>query len=273
MTLVMAFRITGEDSGDAIIVTADSRVSGGSTVFETEKITPIAFKDEERTIHYLALVTGSGDGAIVKQLTRIVEIELRKLCAEFWKNTPSFDEFEEAMNQVQYEFWKKLQAFREKAGLTPRFQLLICSVDISGVASMYLFDETGTYNPVHKTPGFACLGRGVDTGGLMIVKQFMPKKLTRTSALMLSAYAINMVSELDTSVGKFTGSSYHFGLKDGKPVISSFIQDKLDEPIERVVTRVSAMKKTWQLCDLFGESEVLIRLFDISKALSEAAKE
>lgn len=273
MTLIIAFRIKGVEDGDAVLITADSRVSGGSTVFETEKITAIGFKSEKGTkSHHLALVTGSGDGAIVKQLTRTVELELRELWSEHWKNPPSFEEFEEAMDQVQYVFWKKLQAFKENAGLTPRFQLLVCGVDNDGKASMYLFDENGVYNPVHKTPGFACLGRGVDTGGLMIVKQFRPAELTLKPALMLSAYAINMVSELDTSVGKFTGSSSYFGLEGGKPIIKLFKEDKLDISIERVATRVSAMKQTWRLCDLFGESEVLLRLYGISDELSEAAK-
>ncbi len=261
MTLILAFKCRESDGTDAILVTADSRVSGGRTMTETNKLIPILRTIESNGNKIetdLALVSGAGDGAIVMQLIRIVEKLILDYYDSAWGQTyPTFDQFEEAMQEVQYKFMQYLQSFEKMDAFKPFTTLLVCSLDSTGTASMYVFDHRGVYIPVHDTPGFACLGGGLDTGGSMILKQFWNKNLDSDSILKLSAYTMEMVSTIDPSVGSYEGSSYYYRLVEGTPVFGGPMEDYMTTTVENVAIRKSLLKMIWNLCDILGEETIL----------------
>jgi len=267
MTLILAFKCRESDGTDAILVTADSRVSGGRTMTETNKLIPIAkiVESNGNSIEIdLALVSGAGDGAIVMQLIRIVEKTILDYYDSTWGQTyPTFDQFEETMQEVQYKFMQYLQSFEKIGTLKPFANLLVCGLDSTGKASMYVFDHRGVYCPVHDTPGFACLGGGLDTGGSMILKQFWSKNLDSDSILKLSAYTMEMVSTIDPSVGSYEGSSYYYRLSEGKPVFGGPKEEYMTTTVESVATRKSVLKMIWILCDILGEETILTEVMTI----------
>ncbi|MBS7611993.1 hypothetical protein KEJ27_07325 [Candidatus Bathyarchaeota archaeon] len=68
---------------------------------------------------------------------------LRDLAIREWgKKAPSFEQFEEAVKQVESAFISRFRELHDQR-LDLSFSIVLTSVDQSGKASIYLFDERG----------------------------------------------------------------------------------------------------------------------------------
>jgi len=262
---------------EAILMTADSRVSGGRIISETSKITPIYYtfdEEGEEKVISLALASGAGDGAIIRQMIRKVEKILVHHLTTNWSLTcPTFEQFEDAMEEAQYTFWKLFNSFRTTGNIQPQVHLIVCGLDPSGKASMYEFDSRGVYFPIHNSPGYACLGSGLVTGGSLILRQFFNEFQVVETSLALSAYAMNVVSKVDSTVGPFDGCSYYFRIEKDIPVLGILNEDELFRTTKEISVRESALKQTWMLCDSFGDEIVLTNLEKLMDELSSKSTE
>ena len=55
-------------------------------------------------------------------------------------------------------------------GIEPDVRLLLASVSQDAKPLLYVFDDRGIAGPVHENPGYALLGKGVITGGLLLLR-------------------------------------------------------------------------------------------------------
>jgi hypothetical protein len=120
----------------------------------------------------LAVAGGAGEASLVKQGYRVCERILTDLAVKEWnQRTPSFEQFEDAVGHVESSFIQRFRELREH-GVEPSFNMVLASVDPSGKASIYLFDDRGLAEPVHDNPGFAVIGTGFVTGGNLLLRLF-----------------------------------------------------------------------------------------------------
>ena len=101
-----------------------------------------------------------------------------------------------------------------KMGIDPSFQLILGSVDLDGRASLYEFDGRGLAEPMHEDPGYAIIGSGMITGGILLLKLLGYN--SEIDLGLLTAFILDTVSEVDYSVGPFVGESYLMRLKRGR---------------------------------------------------------
>jgi len=174
----------------------------------------------------LAIAGGAGDVSVVKQSYRICERVLRDLAVKEWgKKTPSFDQFEKAVGQIESILISRFRKLREH-GLESNFSMVLASVDQNGKASMYLFDERGLAEPVHDNPGFAVIGTGFFTGGNLLLRLlgYTPEESHELDIGALSTFLIDVISEIDPAVGPFVGESYFMRVENGE-VSKALTQD------------------------------------------------
>lgn len=84
-----------------------------------------------------------------------------------------------------------------------------------------MLNGRGLAEPVHDNPGFAILGRGAITGGLLLLRLFGRSYegslvLDLDSAAVLTTFMIELVSEVDPSAGPFLGENYLMRIEEGK---------------------------------------------------------
>ncbi|MEM4447251.1 MAG: hypothetical protein QW328_07160 [Nitrososphaerota archaeon] len=115
-----------------------------------------------------------------------------------------------AVKQVELAFISRFRELRDQ-GLDLSFSMVLASVDQSGKASMYLFDDRGLAQPVHDNPGFAVIGTGFFTGGNLLLRLlgYEPEESYLLDIGALSTFIIDVVSEIDPVVGPFVGESYY----------------------------------------------------------------
>jgi len=148
------------------------------------------------------------------------------------------------------------------ADLEPSFQLVLGSVDIDGEASLYQFDSRGLAEPVHDDPGYAIIGSGLVTGGVLLLRLlgYHPD----VDLGMLTAFILDMVSEVDPSVGPFVGESYlmRVDAKEGERYIAlgPLKPEAVREYKDKISRRRELIRELWRLCDDVGEDEVEARL-------------
>jgi len=149
MTLLIALKWIHKGK-EGVVISSDSKVTVGPVSYETRKVYPILLTVDEKSVP-LAVAGGAGDASIIKQSYRICEKVLRDLAIKEWGNkTPSFDQFEEAVKQIESALIGRFRELRDQ-GLDLSFRMVLASVDHSGKASMYLFDSRGLAEPVHLT--------------------------------------------------------------------------------------------------------------------------
>ena len=120
---------------------------------------------------------------------------------------------------------------------------------------------------MHDNPGYAVIGSGFITGGLLLLRLLGFSELVASGSTelvdlgMLTAFIIDAVSEVDTSVGPFIGESWLMRLekKDDKKevVLGELKPEALREYKDRVEKRKEVLKRVWILCDYIGEDKVL----------------
>jgi len=263
LTLVLALKWV-HDGRERIVVSSDSRVTVGSVSYEARKVYPITLKVGDECVP-LAVAGGAGDFTLIKQSYRVCERILQDLAARKWENkTPSFEQFEEAAGQIESALIGRFRGIREQ-GIEPDFNMILASVDPNDRASIYQFDQRGLAEPVHDNPGFAVIGKGFFTGGNLLLRLlgYTPERSGEMDLGALSAFIIDVVSEIDPSVGLFIGESYLMRVAEGNVVLGPLKVEALKEYKGHVKQRKEIIKRIWRLFDQVGEQEILEKVREL----------
>lgn len=265
MTLIVALKCTGEN-GEGVLITSDSKATTyGGLSLKVQKIFPIVIYDAGKEID-LAIAAGAGYASMVRRAIRIAEKEFGYLAEKEWKKqSPTFDQFEEAVHLIEEKIVSMLSDWKKK-DVPISFSMILVGVSPDGKASIYIFDNTGLATPVHDSQGFASIGSGFVTGGSMILNMFWRPDLEASQAQMLTAYAIQNVSHIDPQVGPFDGASYYFRVMDNsKPIFGELKSEHLNKYLQRVQKREETIKKIWKLSDELGEDTTFKQVDKIKK--------
>lgn len=258
MTLVIALVW-----GRGVLVTADSRVSGGYVVHEERKIYPIYFVVDGRE-YDLAVVAGAGDAALVKQgfyLVRDVFREWFNGLSE--KRAPSDGEVTMLVGRIEKLLMSRYRDLRS-LGLEPDTDLLLATITAGGEPRLYVFDERGIAEPKHENPGYALLGRGEVTGGLLLLR-LLDYTGEDWDLGLLSSFIIDLVSEIDPTVSPFLGESIliRFDEESGKVVLGPLKIEAYKEYKEKVRKRKNLIKTLWKIAEEIGEDIIEQKLKEL----------
>lgn len=269
MTLIIALKWI-IDNKEAVVVSSDSRVTvGGLVSYEARKVHPVVLYVNGEEVP-LAIAAGAGDASLVKQGYRICESVLKKFAIEEWgRKTPSFEQFEEASKHIEHIFIHRFRELR-KQGLEIDFVMILASVDISGKASIYVFDKRGLAEPMHENPGFAIIGKGFFTGGNILLRLlgYSPEKSYMLDLGVLTTFIIDVVSEIDPTVGPFVGESYLMRVKNKKVALGPLKEEHIKEYKEKVKHRKDIISRIWKLLDIVGEQKILEKIEELEKETS-----
>jgi len=263
LTLILALKWVLEGK-EGVVVSSDSKVTVGPISYETRKVYPILLKVGEEYIP-LAIAGGAGDALLIKQGYRLCEKVLKDLATKEWgSRTPSFGQFEEAVSLIESALISRFRELREH-GLEPSFNMILASVDSSGKASIYLFDERGLAEPVHSNPGFAVIGTGFFTGGNLLLRLlgYAPEESYMLDIGALSTFIIDVVSEIDPAVGPFIGESYYMRVEDGKVVLGPLKEEAIREYKEKAKRRKELIRLLWRMFDIIGEQKILEKIKEL----------
>ena len=245
--------------GSGVLVSADSRASTGYVIHEEKKIYPIYVingKDE----YDLAILAGAGDAALVKQGFLIIEKEFHRWFSglQNQKRNPTQEEIEELVSHIEHMLTSRYSRLW-KIGLKTDVSLLLAAVTSEGSPVLYVFDERGIAEPRHNFPGYALLGRGEVTGGLMLFRLLnYTKEISESWDLgLLSSFIIDMVSEVDPTVSPFLGESYYIRYQNGKVVLGPLKNEALKEYKGKIELRKKIFNLIWTAAEKVGEIDIL----------------
>jgi len=247
--------------GRGVLVTADSRASTGIVFHEERKIQPIYFVHEGEE-YDLAVVGGSGDSALVKQGFTIIRSIFKQWFAEKGfkeKRNPFVEEVENIVSEIESRLLLRYRNLRS-VGVEPSVSLLLATVSQDGKPLLYVFDDRGLAEPMHDNPGYALLGKGVVTGGLLLLRllDYRPDESWDWDLGLLSAFIIDMVSEVDPSVSPFLGESIYIRYDDEKKrvVLGPLREESYKEYKDKIKRRRDIVKMLWSTLEVVGEDDV-----------------
>lgn len=249
-----------------VVVTADSRASGGYIMHEETKIYPI-YQGKGQSEIDLAVVGGSGNSALVKQGASLIEKEfLGWLRAAGKRRNPNDEELDEIVATLEARFMARYADLRNN-GISVDTELLLASLSSTGKPRLYVFDDHGIANPLHKVPGYALLGMGSVTGGQLLLRLLGYSPGYQGDLGLLSAFVLDAVSEIDPSVSPFLGDSLMIRFDENRQKVSMgpLTAVALKSYKANVSKRREMLMKLWQLADLVGEDEVFQKLESLFK--------
>ena len=253
MTLILAFKLTHGDA-EAVLVSSDSKATAAFGIaYEVKKIHPIRFKGNA-----VGIVSGAGDSALVKAGFKLADDILMRYAE---KEYPvSHDAFAKASEEVSSGLLTKFNQLRG-LNLEPDFRMILCGLDLSGKASIYAYDSRGLSEPVHDNPGYAIIGSGFVTGGVLLLKLlgYTPDVGLDDLALM-NTFMLDNVSDVDTAVGPFVGESYLMRIEHDKGARRIFLgalkNEALVEYKRKASSRRDLIRMVWRASDRLGEEKV-----------------
>lgn len=263
MTLLVALKWILEGK-EGVVMSSDSKVTVGPVSYETRKVYPILLTVDGESVP-LAIAGGAGDASLIKQSYRVCERILRDLAVKEWgKKTPNFEQFEDAVKQIESAFIGRFRELREQ-GLDLSFSMVLASVDQSGKASIYLFDERGLAQPVHDNPGFAVIGTGFLTGGNLLLRLlgYTPEESYMLNIGALSTFIIDVVSEIDPAVGSFVSESYYMRAGEKKVLLGPLTEKAIKEYKEKAKQRKELIRRIWRMLDTVGEQRILQKMVEL----------
>jgi len=251
MTLVIALKWPTSE-GDAVLMVSDTRATTSvGIIYEVRKIHAVISADGRN----LGIVGGAGDPALVKWGFEVADEVMKEYAGE--DGLISFDEVRQAVRKMEDIFMHRFHELRNR-GVDPSFQLVLGSVDLDEKASLYQFDSRGLAEPVHDDPGYAIIGSGTITGGILLLRLLGYRPDIDLG--MLTAFILDVVSEVDSSVGPFVGESYLMRVerKDDEKYIAlgPLKPEVLREYKEKISKRRELIRELWRLCDEIGEEEI-----------------
>lgn len=255
MTLVIALKWLMEES-EAVVVSSDSRAMYGPIAYEVRKIYPILLLRDGEQVP-LAVAGGAGEASFVKYGYLTAESILKERSAKVGYRPLTYDEFAKCAREIEAKLVSRFSSLRRE-GIEPSFAMVLASVSSQGKASIYLFDSRGLCQPVHDNPGFAIIGKGAATGGVLLTRLlgYSPERSGWLDLGLLSAFVIDVVSEIDPEVGPFVGESVFIRIEEGKVVAGPLKEEALREFKDKVQKRKELIRLFYQLCDQKGEKEV-----------------
>lgn len=267
MTLVIALVW-----GRGVLVSADSRASAGLVIHEERKIKPIYFTRGDGEELGLGIAGGAGDAALVKQGFRVIEAGFRswfdRVGSREGRN-PTAEEVDGIVADIESRLMRRYRELRG-LGVEPNATLLLASVTNDGKPMLYVFDDRGIAEPMHDNPGYALLGKGVITGGLLLLRllDYRPGDAWGWDLGLLHAFIIDMVSEVDPTVSPFLGESYLIRYDEGrgKVVLGPLREEAYREYKERVRRRKELFKLLWSAVEERGEDVVRRELMRLASA-------
>ena len=187
----------------------------------------------------------------------------------------TFSSFSGAVRELEQRFVKRFAELRNQ-GLDMGFQMVLCGLDIEGKASIYLYDNRGLAEPVHESPGYALIGSGFVTGGILLLRLLGYKPQIQDLGL-LTTFILDSVSEVDMAVGPFVGESYLLRIqienRAKELIFGPLKEEALIKYKENGRKRKELISKLWQLCDLVGEDEVEKLMNQLEEKSEQQAKE
>ncbi|HDD25985.1 MAG TPA: hypothetical protein ENF75_02725, partial [Acidilobales archaeon] len=261
MTLVIALVW-----GQGVLVSADSRASTPLVFHEERNIKPIYFTLGNEENLYLAVAGGAGDATLVKQGFDLMESVFKSWFDSVGlreRRNPSVNELKEIVSSIESRFVSRYRNLRD-VGIEPNVRLLLASVSQEGKPLLYVFDERGLAEPVHDNPGYALLGKGVITGGLLLLRllDYRPGEAWEWDLGLLSAFIIDMVSEIDPTVSPFLGESYYirYDEESKRVILGPLKEEAYKEFKERIRRRKNLFKLLWDTLERVGEEKVESKL-------------
>lgn len=161
------------------------------------------------------------------------------------------------MREIEDRLVKRFSDLRSQ-GLNLSFQMILASLDIDGLTSIYEFDESGLSEPMHDNPGYAIIGSGMVTGGVLLLRMlgYDPD----LDLGLVSGFIIDSVSDISTSVGPFIGESYFMRIEsqDGqkKILLGQLKPEALTEYKDQIKIRRNLIRRLWRDCDDHGEAKI-----------------
>jgi hypothetical protein len=136
--------------------------------------------------------------------------------------------------------------------------MILSSVDHSGKASIYVLNDKGLAEPAHDNPGFAVIGKGFFTGGNLLLRLlgYSPEGSSAFDLGALSAFIIDVVSEIDPAVGSFVGESYYMRVESGKVLLGPLKEEAIKDYKIKVQRRRELLRRLWRLLDVASEEKV-----------------
>ena len=154
-------------------------------------------------------------------------------------------------------------------GIEPSVSLLLATVSQERKPLLYVFDERGLAEPMHDNPGYALLGKGVVTGGLLLLRllDYRPGEAWEWDLGLLSAFIIDMVAEIDPSVSPFLGESYfiRYEKKLNKIVLGPLKEKAYKEYKEKIRKRKTLIKLLWNTAENIEENKIEQKLRKLIK--------
>jgi len=253
MTLILAFKLTHGD-GEAILVASDSKATAAFGIaYDVKKIHPIRFKGNP-----VGIVSGAGDSGLVKAGFKLADDILTRYAE---KEYPvSHDAFARASDEVQSALLTKLGQLRS-LNLEPDFRMILAGLDLSGKASIYAYDSRGISEAVHENPGYAIIGSGFVTGGVLLLKLLgYTQDVGLDGLALMNTFILDNVSEVDTAVGPFVGECYLMRIEHDKGARQIFLgalkDDALVEYKRKASRRRDLLRMVWTASDKLGEEKV-----------------
>ncbi len=256
MTLVIALVW-----GTGILVSADSRVSGGYVIHEEKKIYPVYFTRND-VDYNLAVLAGAGDAALVKQGFYMAENVFREwLDTLDVKRNPSSRELDDIISEIEKRLMSRYRDIRI-LGLETDTVLLLASVTRRGEPRLYVFDDRGIAEPKHDSPGYALLGRGAVTGGLLLLRLLNYTRKKNWDLGMLSSFIIDVVSEIDPSVSPFLGESLfiRYDPEEKRVILGPLKKEAFKEYKEKIKSRKEAFRLLWEAMEYSSEENIINNL-------------
>ncbi len=257
MTLVIALVW-----GEGVLVSSDSRASVGPVYHEERKIKPIYFRAGDKEID-LAIAGGAGDAVLVKQGFQLIEAVFRdwfERVGSRESRNPYSSEFIDIVSTIESRLMTRYSELRG-VGIEPSVNLLLATVTMDRKPMLYVFDERGLAEPLHDNPGYALLGKGMVTGGLLLLRllDYSPGEAWTWDLGLLTAFIIDMVSEIDPSVSPFLGESYliRYDKELDKIVLGPLRTEVYREYKDKVRLRKKLFKLLWSVAEEVGEETIM----------------
>lgn len=244
MTLTLALKIA-LSNGECILITSDSKAtSNTSATYQTKNLHTIMLHNKP-----VAIATGAGDPPTVKWGLEVVQETLLYYSQQEYPLR--FTTLRKAIEEIEAIYIRRFKEFKT-LGMAPYFRMLMCTLDDDAKASIQLFDERGLAEPRHDNPGYAIIGSGPISGGILLLR--LLGYANATSIGILTTFIIDRLSEIDQTVGPFTGESYLMTIdetnQDKKEILLGYPNNEgLQQLKERSTKRKELIRKLWQLCD------------------------
>ena len=257
MTLVLAVKWVFDIDNEGVLITADTQATTSIGIqYDVRKIKEIFTIDEKP----IAILGGAGDPTIIKWAFRASEsIFIQAANNEYPLCNNSFNN---TIREIEKALLVKISDFK-RFNITLNFQMIIGGVTKEGKALIYQFDRRGLVEPVHDDPGYAIIGHGFLTGGALLLRLLGYDPMALDLGL-LTAFILDVVSEVDTTVGPFVGDSYLMSINQEMPQINGILnfnlgplqEEMIPEFRERIKKRRQLILHLWSLCDIHGEKKV-----------------